>query len=584
MKNLAIVLTLLIVPFLNMTAQVSYESNDPLFGSPLGYIGWNDNTNEDLDFFQNNSERLRMTSVTWPGYNGASALPNASRMYLGINGNQFATTVFPPVELDPFSLLHMGYNINNGLRRPWMNVGITYGAGRDIMYTGVIQSPGSSNNGDITDAVIVWGCNDSSSAVGPDNLRFLFISPTTDITQPPSSAPEGLETMRITPWGNVGIGDSFSNALQPHRRTVVHQRTDSAQFRIAHTVNTDPILGAHADFQVGSNGNFYLKPRANGNARPTAIGFLRGEDSDSPMTSFTRLDVGGITRIRKLPNDTARSCLIIGTIADTSSTTADRADHYLSRIDFTGDTTDVLSGDGTWVQANSLGDCRWEDINSGTISGNTDIRTGWSTNSDCYRDKVSIGIVGNKDAKLEVASLRERDKVNTAIYARATGLDSEGGGAFVTSVLGETIGETGVFNTSTVLVGVDGSAGKVGEAARQNVGVRGEASATQGGQAIGVYAKAEGTGQQIGLYAEGNQAILYFGGAGGTGFPITLSDASLKSEIATLEGATEILNQLSAKTYFMNNPDNRNLYLDEGLQFGFLAQEIQEVLPDIVKS
>ncbi|MCZ4407993.1 tail fiber domain-containing protein [Cryomorphaceae bacterium 1068] len=185
-------------------SQSTTDSNVPFNNA---FLGWNDSGNTDLDFLQNNTNRIRMTSTTWGGYGGAPLLPNASRMYFGVNGNTFETTTLPVVEQVPFSIIQMGYDITPGLRRDWMNVGTTYGAGQDIFYTGILQSPGTANNSDITDAVIAWGCNIPGSTVGPDNIRFLFISPTTDLIQTESSTEEGRETMRITPYGNVGLGN-----------------------------------------------------------------------------------------------------------------------------------------------------------------------------------------------------------------------------------------------------------------------------------------------------------------------------------------------------------------------------------------
>lgn len=92
------------------------------------------------------------------------------------------------------------------------------------------------------DAVVAWGCNDDIFAPwnGPDNLRFLFLAPTNQ-TASPGSAPEGLETMRITPWGHVGIGSGFSNALQPVRRLdVFDSNSETPQFRISHDLNNNP--------------------------------------------------------------------------------------------------------------------------------------------------------------------------------------------------------------------------------------------------------------------------------------------------------------------------------------------------------
>jgi uncharacterized coiled-coil protein SlyX len=107
----------------------------------------------------------------------------------------------------------MGANLNAALARPWMNVGTTMGAGADIMHVGLLQRPAGTTNNSIVDAVVAWGCNDQNffPQNGPDNLRFLFLAPSNQ-TVSPGSGPEGLETMRITPWGNVGVGNFSSTA------------------------------------------------------------------------------------------------------------------------------------------------------------------------------------------------------------------------------------------------------------------------------------------------------------------------------------------------------------------------------------
>jgi len=172
----------------SLLAQTTYSTNDPFATPiPLGYIGWDDNSNTDLNIRQNNTRRMRLTSVFWSGYNAAPSTPNASRMFLGINGNDMNP---------PFSMMHLGYEIDVDLQRQWMDVGTTYGAGADIMYTGLMQSPGNSNNALMVDAVLAWGCN-AGGTNGPDNLRFLFITPTNGNPGDPATAQEGLETLRI---------------------------------------------------------------------------------------------------------------------------------------------------------------------------------------------------------------------------------------------------------------------------------------------------------------------------------------------------------------------------------------------------
>ncbi len=115
-----------------------YPTNDPNANSPLGYLGWDDSQNTLLDIKQNKTIRMRFNSVNWTGYNNSGSTSNASRVFMGINGNTMS---------NPFSLLHIGYNINTGLHRDWMNIGTTYGAGQDFMQTGLLVRPlGAANN------------------------------------------------------------------------------------------------------------------------------------------------------------------------------------------------------------------------------------------------------------------------------------------------------------------------------------------------------------------------------------------------------------------------------------------------------
>jgi len=198
------------------------------FVAPGQFLG--STNNQFLELRQNNTIRTRYTNVNWPGYNNSPAVNNVSRVFYGL-GNNYQL---------PFSMMHLGQNINANLQRPWMNVGTTYGAGADIMHLGLMQSPTEESSANVVDAVIAWGCNDDvfSPQNGPDNFRFLFISPTT-VNNPGPNSPQGRETMRITPMGNIGMGDFSTMPLgigstygQPRARLDV-------QFRNQLPLNTD---------------------------------------------------------------------------------------------------------------------------------------------------------------------------------------------------------------------------------------------------------------------------------------------------------------------------------------------------------
>ncbi|MCZ4409344.1 hypothetical protein O3Q51_11005 [Cryomorphaceae bacterium 1068] len=283
--------------------QVTVDDNVPVFGR---FVGFNNNSGialpiqnkgfDEIDISSNGRIKFAITELpVWNGLNGLTR-DSVQRTTMGLFGQD-----------DPArSMLHLlgDQYIPSPISRAWMNVGTTYETNLDIMYTGLLERPSPSSDTTQTDAVIAWGCQYETA--NPDNFRILFISPTSFQAGQIGNEPEGNEVLRITPWGNVGMGNSFSNALQPARRLVVHEATDSAQFRIAWGVNADPVLGQHGDFQVTENGVLHIMNRDSSTRRPTVIGFLENEDDDP--TAFTWLDVGGITRIRDLREDSSRLC------------------------------------------------------------------------------------------------------------------------------------------------------------------------------------------------------------------------------------------------------------------------------------
>ncbi len=592
-KLLFIALMLCTGPYLHAQSWDTFGN----FVSPGDFIG---STNDEFfDVRQNNIRRARFRNVTWPGYNGSPATPNASRMHFGINGNDQV----------PFSMMHLGDATPAGLQRPWMNVGTTYGAGADIMHVGLLQRPAGSNNNNIVDAVVAWGCNDDIwfPGAGPDNLRFLFIAPSNAVASP-GSAPEGLETMRITPWGNVGIGNAFSNALQPVRKLDVFDNTNAPQFRLSQSLSADINLGNKADFQTSNLGNLHIRTSSGSDRRTVAIGFLPGEASDPINTGAlqTRLDVGGLTRIRELrfqqPN-----CLITGVNVGPSS-----MDNFLTRLDFIkGDTADcyVLGGGGNWIEVcdNGLGpDKDWE-------FDNLNVWTGHGLNG-FPAGVVGIGVQpsGIGVAKLHVRATSQNQNFlgSKAILAEtvpvagnflSTAIElSPRGGTVVnwgTQMSLPAVTGGGTYGHSVIMTSSENAAlwgfqavlnGQLSNATAINYGgefnVKGGVN-SQG--TCGLVASAEGGLQAIGVNSAApiNSGINYAGFFNGdvwyTGSIQAPSDESLKSEIQPLENATEKLLQLQPKSYVYMEGHPR-LNLPSGSQFGLIAQEVESVLPDLV--
>ncbi|MEM6720365.1 MAG: tail fiber domain-containing protein [Bacteroidota bacterium] len=106
-------------------------------------------------------------------------------------------------------------------------------------------------------------------------------------------------------------------------------------------------------------------------------------------------------------------------------------------------------------------------------------------------------------------------------------------------------------------------------------GVRGSISqpsgVTSNGFGAGIYGTSAAVSNRFAGYFDGNVTVNGI---------FTSSDKKLKEEIKTEENILEKIAQLNAVTYKFKENDQLNL--PEGLQHGFIAQNIEEVFPELV--
>ncbi len=117
-----------------------------------------------------------------------------------------------------------------------------------------------------------------------------------------------------------------------------------------------------------------------------------------------------------------------------------------------------------------------------------------------------------------------------------------------------------------------------GSSVGMKVGVWGSASGTGNGSVYGVYGTTSGAASGVGyaaVYANGN--LTY------TGTLSQTSDARLKENVKTMEGALAKVMKLRPTTYsYKASGDMNGMNLATGTQFGFIAQEVEQVLPELV--
>lgn len=596
MKYLIIVLTILCVPILSFS-QTTAPTNNPTNGA---FLGWNGAQN--LDFKTNNTTRMRLTQ------NDINMVDNYLFLCSGFLGLSIDPNFFNQAK--PFSMLHL-HGLNNPLGpqpwgyRDWMVAGITFTHNQDFMYIGP-----KANGIDKTDAVIAWADNAGIGDIGPDVLRFLFTNRAQGSTSTSSNVfsdadYDGVEVGRMTGTGKTGLGSYWTDEFLPLRTLDVILQQDVPQFGITRQRNTNLNSGVNADFQVSTHGNLHILPRRNGAQRAVAIGFLDDPTNLTDPLQNTFLDVGGLTRIRDL-DDYNPNTLIIG--YQFEDVNDGDADHFLGRLDFP--TVDpecqVLNGEGEWLNiCDGLGgeDCRWFDATSSTVPNEIDIFTGFDPLENCNRGKLGVGTNELRMAKIEGHNLTGRDNIFVGIYGN-TFVDDQiyplGTSAYdlrYTGIFGEctglpepTIGITsfgvrGRSNVGKYVIGVYGEAfHDINGSTTHTMGVRAEATHSDTYNALNIAVYAEIKPDPVTLNYGNNRALVTVGASTSVGPQIIISDENVKTDITPMENAAEILQQLNPVTYIFESPENRSLPFSQNLQYGLIAQDVQEVMPEVVYS
>ncbi len=184
----------------------------------------------------NTRERFRIMSVSTPTFIPFPLVPSIFGAYGTYNPGAFANTNITRSSIShdpnapvnrPLSLLHLGYNASVNAAgtlfdgwRPWMDIGTFTSSQFDHTYFG-LKAEGTKTY----DAVVGWGRNvDSLPNSGPDHLRFIFTgnySPLASIdTANEAYNLNGMECGRFVPirdtlgqFGRFGVGDFTSTGV-----------------------------------------------------------------------------------------------------------------------------------------------------------------------------------------------------------------------------------------------------------------------------------------------------------------------------------------------------------------------------------
>jgi hypothetical protein len=558
-------------------SQVTQDNNNGGGGS---FVGWNagaaqtlevrNDANQPIEWYTDAIRRMWLTPTMQNqnfGWWQNSNLDFSGHLMIGVPGSTDP----------PLTYLHINRSGTGGVSvgyRPWMRAGTFMSDETDGMYVGLWRQGVSAN------AVINW--SDDRSEL--DALRFIFTStPDSSNQTATSNRYRGLEIARMIPdaagdQGYFGVGDFASAVAQPAERV-------------------DLLDGRLRIRQLPSD------PQADN------------------LNRFMVVDNAGVVHWRNLPTGTAGCEWTMNTtpfnnhISTAFSNPNANCPDYLNAVGIGVDLTVSGSPAGKLV-LQTYDFPRGIDVLSGM---HADITTGikvYASNAEKEIRGIDVDAVNNSEAVIE-------DNYGAGI--KATGLARYSHGVYAHTADAIVDGRAAEFHCwddadmthgvhTTVTRGVELSYGvkSLNEAmARINFGVYAEATGymensttyygvmgvafpneltvelPEGVTAYGVYGAAP-----WGANAEdANSWAGYFNGdvmVNGDGWILNdwnvVSDSQFKSNVEEISNASEMLLSMAPKHYTMVSQSHPHLRFSQELQYGLIAQELEEILPTLVSS
>jgi hypothetical protein len=403
------------------------------------------------------------------------------------------------------------------------------------------------------------------------------------------------------------------NVVNANRRLEVCDNT--WQFRLSFNYDT------YTDFFTTSAGHFLITPVNN------RVGI------NLTNTPTAALDVNGDLRIRNVPTGNG-SGIFIG------SPNGSNDDLSIKRLDFTGNPNQVLLGNGTWglpLPSNAIttaANGTWINTNNQIEWGTQALNHDTQVPMDAYKILFNTGVNSNNSMTIGGSSYNpssrlaiSNDNLATGIFVRSyayngvniptrTGVKSyalnanllygtysfanmgqrvHGMFALAQSGSNYTAGIRSLASSNiTTSLNYGGDFGATGITYFENVGVRGEADGCVKQNIGGLFRGGAAGAMSIGVYGEANvpddylgQAYAgYFAGAVLTsgGSLWGASDETFKDSIQPLLNTDSVLMQIETVSFNYKQTGNaQQLNLPKGIRFGVLAQQIEQVIPSIVR-
>src|ERR1035437_1035573 len=433
----------------------------------------------------------------------------------------------------------------------------------------------------------------------------------------------GKHILLETNGGNVGIDGFFSNANgnYPKRKLDVIDASNP-QLRLTQTPNSNSALGNFTDLQTTLNGDLAINPRSAGVQRRVGININapintlqissgvaatvhNPTTAASPTRSgvrFTNLNatmsIDGATNSSNTVlsvNNSGDVILVSGVAGATGPTGATGPIGPIGPIGPTGATGATgAPGPGT-ICPSATANYLTKFTSPTALCNSQFIDDGTTTGINTLNPLNLFNVPATASSTLTNAGNFNIGGTGSAIYNGVYGTANVSGASQNIGARGDASGST---QNSGVLGYAYGSGASFniggnfqGTGATQNYGVNAQAYGNVGTN-YGGYFQVQGTANNYGIYATvvspSTGAAGYFDGevyinspANGY-FMVTPSDAMLKQDITPLGDPFSIISQLSPKTYYYDTTNSYNIRLSSKKQYGFVAQDVEPILPELV--
>ncbi|MFM2156853.1 MAG: hypothetical protein RL516_1602 [Bacteroidota bacterium] len=385
--------------------------------------------------------------------------------------------------------------------------------------------------------------------------EFYFNIDSVEIGRYSNTNSANLGFMRI---GRQPAGQLASTGIDATRRLEIYDAADDPQFRITKATDASYVPQVYTDFQTTNLGNLFINPINGSNEANVGIGI---SVPTAKLEVKSPIVTGGTQTTLKLDNINTGAVHPRGIDIDIQGTGGGLTQATGINLNMTG--TFSTSSAAAYITNATTGATHGHGIWSYV--------TGANTNNYGIRINATNATTNNFGASFIGSG---------GVFSLGADCYAFNGANLNYAIRGSAIGVTGSTDARGVSVSASGSTTNYGAF------LKGDAAST--GTAYGAYAEGYGGNSAYGVFAKASGAstnnwAVWANGNTWSTTTWSFSDSTLKSNILPMQNNMSIVMQLQPKSYHCNQTVHPELVLPDGTHYGLLAQELEQVVPSLVK-